>query len=151
MLQPVPNPGHDLALLFGQAEAGRMPPLQYLAQPYSHPNPEVTAARAAAAVSATVWLIGQGHVVYSPIAQSQALEAAGAAPPAGWYGYDLAVLRRCQGLIILQLPGWQQSAGVRMETAAALALGLPVSYADPAQTGVRPETIRFLEQTAREP
>ena len=147
MHKPLPNPEHDLTRLHQQAKSRQhLPILLYLAQPYSHPDPAVVAARAQAGVSAAVWLINNGQIVYSPIAQSQALEAAGAAPAAGWYGYDLAVLRRCQGLLVLELPGWQHSAGVRMEIAAALALDLPIRFADPAHTGVPTETIRFLEQ-----
>ena len=43
-----------------------------------------------------------------------------------WCLFDLAMLRGCVKLLVLALPGWRESQGVIMETAAAKALDIPV-------------------------
>ena len=46
-----------------------------------------------------------------------------------WLGLDLAILDRCDALIVLTVPGWRTSEGVTREIAAAERAGMPVLYA----------------------
>ncbi len=49
-------------------------------------------------------------------------------PPEGYYRYDLAILKRCDALLIIDLPGWERSKGVALERDKALWLGLPIRH-----------------------
>lgn len=56
------------------------------------------------------------------------------APDRVWLDGDLAILRRCDG--ILMCPGWEKSEGSRAERTEAQAMGLDVYYHDDWQTFV---------------
>ena len=45
-----------------------------------------------------------------------------------WYEYDIGWLAHCAELVVLKLPGWEESEGVRLEIAVAESLEIPVSY-----------------------
>lgn len=45
-----------------------------------------------------------------------------------WLAYDFNVLRRCDELMVLTIPGWKESIGVRAEIQLANQLGLPINY-----------------------
>jgi len=107
----------------------------YLASPYSHPDPAVMQARFEAAARATGELMKAGHVVYSPIAHNHPI-AQLCDMPTGWEFWkrlDLAVLERCDKLIVLMLDDWDASVGVNDETAFALSRGMAVEYLPPGE------------------
>lgn len=110
----------------------------YLASPYSHPDAAVRDARFEAACRATAELVLAGRVVFAPIVMGHPLVAHGLAGDwQFWERFDRAVLERCDALYVLQLDGWQESAGVRAEIDIAIDLGLPVAFL-PAAAEVRP-------------
>ena len=47
-----------------------------------------------------------------------------------WQGYDTAILTNCEKVIVLRLPGWQESTGVQAEIKLATEMGLPIDYID---------------------
>ena len=101
----------------------------YLASPYSHPDPRVRQARFQAACRAAAALLSAGEIVFSPIAHSHAIAAHGL--PTAWEFWECAdgeLLRRCDELLVLMLPGWQESRGLQAEIAMARELGMPVRY-----------------------
>ena len=103
--------------------------LVYLASPYSHPDPAVRQARYQAACRAAAWLIGQGHLVFSPIAHSHAIAQHGLPVDWGfWEEQDRRLLAACDELWVLMLDGWEDSRGVQAEVAIARKLGKPVGY-----------------------
>lgn len=91
--------------------------LYYLACPYTHDLQEVITLRVHQCRKAMTVLGAKGWLVYSPIVHwhEQSLL------PGNTLGYDyyvkhgLRMLPRMDALIILQLPGWDRSAGVERE------------------------------------
>lgn len=106
----------------------------YLASPYSSPHYTVRRARFEAANTTAARLVSEGRMVYSPISMGHPICEAGAPHTwEDWKELDLAILEspRCEGVIVLTIVGWDKSAGVQAEIAAAKALGKPVLYLDP--------------------
>jgi hypothetical protein len=104
----------------------------YLASPYSHRDPEIRQKRYEAAVRASARLASAGIPVYSPIAHSHPIEVAtgGLIPHTYWMSIDLMVLPVCSKMVVLRLPGWEESKGVAKEIDAAGAAGIPVIRTD---------------------
>lgn len=92
--------------------------LIYMASPYSHMKFFVMEARFEAACMAAGYLMRQGKAVFSPIAHSHPIHRASALPNTYdfWVeGQDLHILKRCDELIVLTLPGWEDSKGIQAE------------------------------------
>ena len=51
-----------------------------------------------------------------------------------WYEYDVGWLPHCDELVVLMLPGWAESKGVRIEVEAAEALGIRATYLETPET-----------------
>ena len=51
-----------------------------------------------------------------------------------WYEYDVDWLPHCDELVVLVLPGWAESKGVRIEVEAAEALGIRATYLETSET-----------------
>ena len=102
----------------------------YLAAPYSHPNREIMDTRAKEIERAAVILIRCGIKVYSPItAWHHAAKNYSLPTDAGfWKNHNLEMLERCDAMIVLGLPGWQESVGVRMETDYAEEWGIATFF-----------------------
>jgi nucleoside 2-deoxyribosyltransferase len=105
----------------------------YLACPFTDPDPVVQAARHNAANTAAARLIAAGFVVYSPLTHSVPLMEYGFGGDwATWERVDRAFLSVCRALIVMIIPGWNQSRGVQAEIAIAQEIGVPVIYWNPA-------------------
>ena len=104
----------------------------YLASPYSSPDPLIVRTRFLLAEQVTAILMAQGHYVYSPIVHCHELSAKFALPTdfEYWKGYNIDMIRRCDALYILALPGWEESKGVAGELAFAKSAGLEIAYVD---------------------
>lgn len=92
----------------------------YLACPYSDHSKDVREARFHAANEAAAHLIGQGKIVFSPISMTHPIDVVMAAEHETmgsdfWVTFDEAFMVFCDEMIILALPGWTQSAGIRRE------------------------------------
>ena len=108
-----------------------MAELIYLASPYSHPNPAKRQWRYELACKVAALLMRDGHLVYSPIVHSHPLTRFRL--PAEWDYWrrlDEEMLRRCDALAVLRLPGWEQSVGVQAELALAKELGLKIGFVE---------------------
>ncbi len=96
--------------------------LEYLASPYSHRDEAVREARFLHAAKAATWLI-QNYPdmnVFSPIVHSHVMHLQGLGGDwTFWQRLDTDFLERCEGVIILCLPGWRESTGVNAETKIA--------------------------------
>ena len=87
------------------------PKLVYIASPYAHPSAEVREARLEAVRHVCGRMVNEGKIVMSPLVYLGELAYRGVHPPQGWYAFDLQLLARCDELIVLQLPGWEDSRG----------------------------------------
>ncbi len=121
-----------------------LPGAIYLASPYTAHDPGVEQARVQAVKHVSGRLIREGQVIFSPLEYTEAMQQRGIVPPQGWYLFDLAVLRSCVKLLVLALPGWQESQGVIMETAAAKALDIPVEVLTVEDAGLPRDLERQL-------
>lgn len=112
--------------------------MYYIASPYSHPDPAVIKKRFEGACRATMTLMRRGYVVFSPIAHSHAIENVVGESEGHdfWMGQDLAILGKCEGLIVLRLDGWDKSRGVAEEIETARFFSIPITYLDPGRVHV---------------
>ena len=122
-MAPKPNP--DLKAL---VNARRQPVTRptYIANPYSHPIPEIMQARLACVAAVLHRYTGEGKPAFAPVYYTQQMQENGAYPPQGWYHYDLSFLAVCESMTLLCIPGFQESSGVQLEIAAANMAGIPV-------------------------
>jgi len=119
--------------------------IYYLASPYHHERAAVTKARHRETVLATAGLMAAGTSVFSPIVHNHPIMRTGlvatnpeyAARWRFWRVYDYAMLARCDGLLILTLPGWEKSLGVAAERRRARRLGKPIGYVEPRTLKIR--------------
>jgi len=104
----------------------------YLASPYSSPDPLIVRTRYLLAMQATAILINRGVFVYSPIVHCHELAARHSMPTdfGFWRDYNLDMIRRCDALYVLALPGWDKSIGVDGEITFARSFSLPVHFID---------------------
>lgn len=92
----------------------------YLACPYSHPDLDIRLERFAAANRAAAWLIRAGSIVYSPISMTHPidLEMSEEGISQGsdyWCDFDEAFMEFCTEMLILDIPGWENSSGIARE------------------------------------
>lgn len=128
-----PETGHPLAWEAPQR-------LWYLATPYSHEQASVREARfRAAARIAGLLMVEYKIPTFSPITHSHPISDALAKFPGSpgpcdyvfWVGWDEHIRSGCDGLIVVQLPGWEQSRGMALETQRFLAEAKPVLWIEP--------------------
>ena len=115
--------------LFLDSEGPQTFGITYVASPYSHPDPRVLEARVRAARIITAGMLREGIPAFSPVSYSDTLvETCGARPRSGWYEFDLHFLQHARKMIILKLPGWEESRGILIEKGFAHARQIPVSH-----------------------
>lgn len=119
----------------------------YLASPYSvgpkgayvagdtgTASKNIKTRRFKAACKKAAQLMLAGDVVFSPIAHSHSVELEGmdGAIKSGdfWLDQDLAILSKCDKLVVYRLPNWEASRGIAREIAHATLEGIPIEYTD---------------------
>ena len=122
------------------------PSLVYLASPYAHPSSAVREARLEAARYVCGRMVEEGRIVMSPLVYLGELAHKGVHPPQGWYAFDLQLLSRCDELLVLQLPGWEDSKGVLVEIAGAQTKGIPVRLMSLEEAGLPPEILSGVSE-----
>jgi hypothetical protein len=103
--------------------------IYYLASPYTHKDEDVRERRYNAACRATAELIRRGFIVISPIVHSHPLTKYGL--PGDWNYWekvDREIISRCDCVLVLALPGWDESKGVLAELKIAEELGKPIGF-----------------------
>jgi hypothetical protein len=103
---------------------------EYLASPYSDPDPEVMEKRFLAAEQVTAELLLKARIVYSPIVHCHALARKHRMPTDAkfWQNYNFAMLGCASQLLVITLPGWSESRGVTGEMKHAREKNIPISY-----------------------
>lgn len=110
------------------------PAIWYLGSPYTHELPEVMEERHRQVCQAAARLFERSILVYSPIAHSHAVNELGSLAQSAfefWRPFDLGMIDRLTGLMVLMLDGWQESEGLAAEIEHARATGKPVLWVDP--------------------
>jgi hypothetical protein len=105
----------------------------YLCSPYTCADPAIRESRFEAACRAAAELTRQGKTVFAPVVHSHAIAKYGL--PLEWRYWEIhdrRFLQACEEVIVLTLPGWQDSVGVNAEIAIARELGKPVTFLKPA-------------------
>jgi hypothetical protein len=102
----------------------------YLASPYSHPDLMKRIERFEEALNATMKLMNDGYVVFSPVVHSHPLSMKFSIPGGWdyWKLYDEHFLRLCSQVYVLKISGWVESVGVQAEIELARQLRRPISY-----------------------
>lgn len=104
-------------------------PLYYLASPYSHPKAEIRERRFDQACQYAARLMREGMHLFSPIAHGHSIAEHGLPTTFDFFqAYCENTLTRCDGLIVLQLTGWQESVGVQAEIEMAVKRRLPTRF-----------------------
>lgn len=91
--------------------------LTYIASPYTSDNPDTIEFRVSLVEQFTAEAMRKGYVVFSPICHCH-LMAKNWKLPKGfdfWRAYDLTMLDHCDQLVLLCLPEWRASQGVKEE------------------------------------
>lgn len=109
---------------------------QYLASPYSHPDPFVREARYLWTMKELTHTLKMGLYVYSPIVHCHELAKVADMPRDAkfWERYNFCMLAAAEQLWILMLPGWQESKGIEGEAHEAQRLGIPIINVEPKET-----------------
>lgn len=111
-----------------------MPERIYLATPYSDPDPSVRQVRYETACIVAAELMSRGRIVFSPVAHSHGIALHGVLNPLDrpfWLAQDMPHLLDSDVLLIVHMPGWDQSEGIKAEVAAANKHGIEVRHFDP--------------------
>lgn len=105
----------------------------YLASPYSHPDAEVRQKRFEAVMQHVADLCRFKIVAYSPILHFHPLAIAHDLPTdaAFWAKHNRTMLEAANSLLILRLPGWEESKGVALEIEWAREARKLITFEDP--------------------
>jgi Domain of unknown function (DUF1937) len=106
--------------------------LLYLASPYSkYPTGIDQAFKDISKIAAA--FIRAKVKIYCPIAHTHPIAIHGDLDPFDhevWMAVDEPLLKICDGLVIVMLPGWQKSDGINIELNHALQTNKPIFYYD---------------------
>lgn len=109
--------------------------LTYVAAPYSHETVAVRQYRFECVTAFAAGLIVSGQVVFSPISHTHYMQV-GKSVPGNWDFWrkqSVPFLRLASRLVVLKLPGWEQSEGVAEEVKIAQALSIPIEFIESSE------------------
>ncbi len=120
----------------------------YLSCPYTHCDPSVREYRYRTSCRVAAKLMESGIVVFNPLSHSvplcEFLDKKNF-DHEFWMSIDLPILCRCDELLILGLPCWTESRGVKAEMFEALGLQKPITLIEEADIELLPS----IPKTAR--
>lgn len=99
-------------------------PMFYIGAPYSHPDPQIVDMRMELLSIADAKMLGDGLLTVTPLDKHSSVKKH--SMPGDWkfwQRYSLSLLSLCQGMIVVQLPGWDTSEGLSAERRFAQASG----------------------------
>ena len=102
--------------------------IYFIACPYSDPDSNVVEMRFQECTKIAAELALKGIATYSQITITHPINQylATQNKKIAWSPIDMEFLNRCDGLIVLTLPGWEKSSGVAAEIQFMKDKGLPV-------------------------
>lgn len=106
------------------------PELSYLACPYTHEDIAVRTERFQMANYVSAHFMKKGKMIFSPISHTHSIAVVAKLPYFWefWREFDIAYLKASKELLVMQLPGWEKSVGVRAEIELAYDFMIPVLY-----------------------
>ncbi len=121
--------------------------IAYLGCPYADPDPNIRKFRLQAVTHMAFELRQQGRYVYSPLTHNIPIDQLGVLGDfISWLEFDHNMLSRCDTLLVLKLPGWQNSKGLAAEIAFAKRNNIPIEEIEPTTAFI--EKILSLENNA---
>lgn len=104
----------------------------YIASPYSSVSEDVEAQRYFAVKRFAALQMTKGDIVFSPIVYGYQFHKDGlsAGDAAYWWQFNKEMLSISTKMIVLKLPGWDTSVGVKMEIKYAQENNIPVEFAE---------------------
>jgi len=110
-----------------------MSEIEYLAIPYSDPDPEVMDYRAEISDIVCADLMNQGRVIFAPISSCHHIAKKYTLPRDWefWKNIDEQFVKASKTLLVVALDGWENSTGVTAERKIAEDAGIPVELIDP--------------------
>jgi hypothetical protein len=129
-------------------------PIIYIAGPYTNNAPknhresastEKRLARFAATTEVAKKLIERGEIVFSPLTMTHPIDVRMINDPgsAFWVSFDEAFMTHCRRLIVVKLPGWDESSGVKREIEYFAKRGIAPEWHEPAEFGINPSIPEF--------
>ncbi len=105
-------------------------PLVYVASPYTHSDPNVVSERYEQVSRLTAKLVAEGMAAISPITYGHHLLEFYTMPSdwGFWMDFCIALLSKCDRLLVVKMPGWEESRGVQAEIRYAQDHGIPIEY-----------------------
>lgn len=137
------HPHVPMALMIGKRK-GRLLRV-YLAAPYSHQNAAIQLSRVEQINIAAMTLVEAGFAVFSPISHSHPIASTRPSTKDDhkmWLEQDDEFMSWADALVILTLPGYEESEGVKYEKEWFALQGLPITY-------MSMEAVYTLERTLR--
>ena len=110
-----------------------MSEIEYLAIPYTDPDENVMQSRAEVSDIVCADLMNNGRVIFAPISSCHHIAKKYGLPRNWeyWKKIDEEFIGACKKVLVITLPGWEDSTGVTAERGIAKQLGLPVEFIDP--------------------
>lgn len=110
-----------------------MSEFDYIASPYTSPDAMVRTERYLAAIQYAHFLLSNGIPCFSPIIHYHLISLLWRMPKefAFWKNYDEAMIKSCNAIRVLMIPGWEESIGVTHEIDFAYSLGKVIIMVDP--------------------
>ena len=104
--------------------------LVFISSPYSHKDGYVVKERYECVCSVAAKLMREGMMTFSPIVYGHSIAQHGDIPTDWkyWGDYCKAILSRCQKMVVVRMPGWEESEGVKEEIKIALEMGIEIEY-----------------------
>ena len=105
--------------------------LVYIASPYNHEDSEVTQDRMETVYAVASELMLQGKDVTTPLFMHEVVKRFELPSTFEyWEAYCFNILRRCDEMHVLCLPGWSESRGVKAEIEFCYKHCIPVKYVE---------------------
>ncbi len=110
-----------------------MSKIEYLAIPYSDPDPKVMDYRAELSDIVCADLMNKGRVIFAPISSCHHIAKKYELPRGWefWKNIDEQFVRASKTFLIVALDGWEDSVGVTAERKIAEDAGIPIELIDP--------------------
>lgn len=110
-----------------------MSEIEYLALPYSDDDEEIMCFRAAVSDYIFAELSNEGRVIYAPISSCHNVAREHDLPTDFnfWNKMCRAFVSASYKVIVIMLPGWEESTGLTAELKLARELGLEIEWLDP--------------------
>jgi hypothetical protein len=104
--------------------------LFYIAAPYTHTNPDVVQFRIRSVNAFCADLFAKGVHLFSPLSMCHPIAMSHNLPTDAlyWHAYNRKMCNLCSHLVVLMLPGWQESLGVQCEIDLFFTSKKPIIY-----------------------